>query len=281
MTTAQNLVGCAGNRSEAEIILASLLGRPRNQLYTTEIHVPPAIEDRFFELLEKRKTHIPLQYLLRNQPFLDFDLVVDERVLIPRFETEELVARIFSKIKKPEILFDIGTGSAAIAIALARHYPAATVIATDISTPALEVAAINIARYGLQNRIRLYAADLFNFPGHQEFRTRVDLIVSNPPYIRSGELNRLMTEVRDYEPLIALDGGPDGLTIIRPLIQRAPDFLKPGGLVAIEIDPGLVPAITTLAKDTPVIEKDFSGLDRYLFFHARRYSAETFLEGAP
>jgi len=231
--------------------------------------------------LEKRQTGIPLQYLLGTQPFLDVELAVDDRVLIPRFETEDLVTRIFSKVPNPDVIIDIGTGSGAIAIVLARHYARATVIATDISQPALAVARTNIIRYGLQNRIRLHRADLFNFPGSEDFRTRVDLVVSNPPYVRTGDIKRLMAEVRNYEPRIALDGGPDGLAVIRPLLERAPDFLKPDGLVALEIDPGLVPAIMPLTRAAPVFEPDVSGLDRYLFVRRHQCRAETAAGGTP
>jgi release factor glutamine methyltransferase len=272
MKSARSLLQLTRSHAEADIILAALLDLPRSRLYTDDITVPRAIEEKLFQLLAKRQTHTPLQYLTRTGYFMDLQLFVDERTFIPRPETEELVERIFSRLPHAALIFDIGTGSAAIAIALALHYRPAKVIATDISEPALAVARLNIARHDLNDRITVHRASVFNFPDNERYRHRVDLIVSNPPYIRTDAIPGLMAEVRDYEPRIALDGGPDGLQIMKPLIERAADFLKPTGLLALEIDPGLVPSIEAIAPAPPVFEHDLFGHDRFMFLQPARNS---------
>lgn len=176
----------------------------------------------------------PFAYVAGWAPFRSARLAVDSRVLIPRPETEQLVDEVLRVAVPPgwrgEIL-DIGTGSGCIAIALALERPDARVLATDISADALAVAGENVRRHGVAGRVRLEQADLLGSAAPRS----MDLVVSNPPYVSSGEMAALPTAVREWEPFIALDGGPDGLREIRRVIAAARCVLRPGGWLWMEI----------------------------------------------
>ncbi len=258
-------------RPDAEYLLMHLLGARRHELYS-ELPVPSRTAGRFRRLVAHAEAGEPVQYLTRSAPFLDFDVHVDHRVLIPRPETEEMVVRALSRIRsgcEPQTasrkLFavDYGTGSGCIAIALARALPDARILAVDASRTALAVAAQNVARHGLASRVRLARARNIEERVLSRLRGRLDLLISNPPYVPTSRLARLSRAVR-REPRLALDGGPKGASIVAMLLTFGPDLLKPGGLLAVEIDATHDAVVRRLAPDVE-IEHDLAGKTRYAF----------------
>ena len=267
------LSGTAGSisRPDAEYLLMHLLAARRHELYSG-LTVPSRTADRFRRLVARAKAGEPVQYLTRSAPFLDFDVHVDRRVLIPRPETEELVSRALARIRSGCELqavgcklsaLDYGTGSGCIAIALARAFPEAKVLAVDASKAALVVAAQNVARYGLAGRVRLAQMRTLDEPVLVRLRGRLDLLISNPPYVPTSRLARLDRNVR-REPKLALDGGPKGANIVAMLLARGPALLKPGGLLAIEIDSTHETVVRKL-EPAAEIERDLAGRIRYAF----------------
>jgi release factor glutamine methyltransferase len=222
--------------------------------------VTPEQESRFTELTARRAAHYPLPYLTGRAEFYGLDLWVTPEVLIPRPETELLVDLALAQ--QPASVVDVGTGSGCVAIALAVHLPRAFVYAIDVSSAALAVARGNAERHGVADRVRLIAGDLLT-P-----RPRlVDLVVSNPPYVSADEWATLPQSVRDYEPRLALDGGPDGLAVIQRLLSEAPAVLRPGGVLLLEIGAGQADAVKYLAQTafpqaSMRIHPDLAGRDR-------------------
>jgi release factor glutamine methyltransferase len=260
-------------KSDAEYLLMHLLRVPRHELYLGS-RVTASTASKFSRLVARARAGEPVQYLVGSAPFLDFDVRVDRRVLIPRPETEELVARAIVRLQaglklqavghKP-LVVDFGTGSGCIAIALARALPAADVLAVDASKPALAVARMNVARFGLKKRIRLAQARTIDQPALARLRGRLDLLISNPPYVPTRRLARLDRAV-GREPRLALDGGPKGANIVAMLLAQGPELLKPGGLLAVEIDATHEAVIRKLAPRAE-IERDLAGRTRYAFLY--------------
>jgi len=188
-------------------------------------------------LILRRLANEPIQYIAGEQEFYGLALLVTPAVLIPRPETEVLVDAVLAELDSAAALriLDVGTGSGAIAIALAHHLTQAHVTAVDLSAPALEVAAANAMRHELGSRIRFVESDLLDAIGSEE---RFDAIVANPPYVPTGDREALHPQVRDFEPAAALFAGGDGLDVYRRLVPQARAALKPGGLLAVEIGHG-------------------------------------------
>jgi release factor glutamine methyltransferase len=191
------------------------------------------------QLFSQRARGIPLQYLTGIQEFWGLEYVVTPDVLIPRPETEILVEEVIRLVKDRQRsgtsrLVDLGTGSGCIAIALAKFLPGVEILATDISGDALTIARRNARRLGVDQQITFVKGNLFE-PLKKRSAGQADMIISNPPYIPSDELQTLATEVKDHEPRIALDGGPDGLDLCRRIIQEAPNHLDSGGILVMEI----------------------------------------------
>lgn len=235
--TAQYLLkkGSEFPRLDAEVLLAHALGCRRIELYTR--YEETATEDarqRFRELVRRRVEGCPVAYLVGRKEFFSLSFEVSPAVLIPRPESEFVVLeclRLAKEISEPRIL-DIGTGSGNLAIAVAVHHKTALVTAIDKSEAALELAARNAQRLGVAPRIRFLAGDLFSPLAEDE---RFDFILSNPPYIASEDLPQLAQGVRDYEPRLALDGGPGGYAVLDRLLAEAKTFLNPGGHLIVEI----------------------------------------------
>lgn len=253
-------------RLDAEILLAHILGVSRAGLLTRLAEpVPHSAQARFEELIERRQTLVPIAYLTHEREFYGLALYVDERVLVPRPETELLVELALELARHhphfPRLnIADIGTGSGAIAIAVAATLPEAQVTAVDLSANALEVARINIERHGLAERIRLIQGD-----GLQPLTEPIDLLLSNPPYTILQEVDE---NVRLHEPHLALDGGIDGLDLIRVLLADAPRHLKSGTLL-VEIGAWQGAAVRALAEQAfpgaqVKVHRDLAGLDRVL-----------------
>ena len=243
----------------AEILLAHLLKTTRLELY---LHFEKPLNEgeivAFRELIRRRLNREPIQHITGSQEFWSMDFAVDPRVLIPRPETEVLVEQAVSLYKGGELpggehpkVLDLGTGCGALAIAVAREIPGASIWASDISEDALAVARVNARRHGTADRIRFSRGDLFEFD--RTLCASFDLILSNPPYVSAGEFGSLPPEVRDFEPREALDGGEGGLDCIRTIIRQAPDNLNASGWLILEMDPRQMPEALEL----------ISGDDRY------------------
>jgi release factor glutamine methyltransferase len=222
-------------RNEIELLVMSVCGLKKIDLILKSDE--KISEDdllKIKELIKKRVKGIPLQYLLGNQEFMGLNFVVTEDVLIPRQDTEILVEEIISRYKNESNLkvLDIGTGSGAISISLAKFLKKAQVFSIDISKEALTVAKLNAKKNKVSEQITFIESNLFeNLTVEESF----DIIVSNPPYIPSKDILELQREVKDYEPMLALDGGEDGLDYYREITKKCVDHLKKDGLLAYEI----------------------------------------------
>ncbi len=255
-------------RIDAEIMLAHILGCQRIDLYLRHDQPVEAGElGRFKPLLQRRRDRCPVAYLLGEKEFWSLNIKVTPDVLIPRPETECLVETVLARYAQDTELrvLELGTGSGAIAIALAAERPHWTILATDISADAISIARGNAGRHNVDRRIEFRQG--FWFQALDKGPRRFHLIVSNPPYIASRELTGLAPEIRKHEPIQALDGGPDGLDCLRHIIDESPDHLAPGGSLALEIgsDQGAAVRQAGRARGTYAdveIFKDYSGLDR-------------------
>jgi release factor glutamine methyltransferase len=260
-------------RLNAELLLARSLNLGREEFYA-RLHDPLKESER--EILEKmvqrRISGEPLQYILEHQEFWSIDLKVDPRVLIPRPETEVLVEQsllILSEIslKRTPSVLEIGTGSGAIAIALAKELNNIFLVATDVSRDALMLAKENARSAGAEDQINFVNGDLFG-PLHPRKGTPpFDLILSNPPYIIRRKINTLAKEVKDYEPRIALDGGEDGLAFYRRIIPEAPLHLRGGGWLLLEVALGQSGIVSEMIEEEgnflkPGFIPDLSGIGR-------------------
>lgn len=251
-------------RLDAELLAGHVLGLSRAAITAhPERELTPKELTRYRDLLARRAAREPLPYIVGHREFYGLDLAVDSRVLIPRPETELLVdhaLRFARRAGRPLAVADVGAGSGAIAVALAVHLPDATVYALDTSPGALAVTARNAARHAVQDRVHCVSSDLL-----AGLPAPVDLIVANLPYVAAAEWPSLPPEVREWEPRPALDGGPDGLDVIRRLLAQAGAFLRPGAALLLEIGAGQGEAALTLARahlaDVKLIA-DYAGLDR-------------------
>jgi release factor glutamine methyltransferase len=263
-------------RLQVELILAHVLRMPRLKLYlefNRTLSDSEVAEAR--KLVTARGHREPLQQLLGSTSFCGLEIEVNQDVLIPRPETEALAERSWRLLQRqssPSQALDLCTGSGCLAIAIASHCEGATVHATDISLEALAVARRNVERHSLQNRIALFQGDLFqSLPRNSQY----GLIVSNPPYIPSGDIPALQPEVRDHEPMLALDGGIDGLTIIRQIEAEAPNHLVAGGWLLMELSDGQGNPVRELFSRAPwtevSVEKDFSHRERILIARMQNF----------
>ena len=260
-------------RLDAEILLAHSLGLNRIDLYLRYDQPLDADElAAYRQIVKRRAAREPVAYIVGRREFWGLDLKVGPQVLTPRPDTERLVevalALLASMADRSVVrVLDLGTGSGCIALALAHSFPPAQVVATDISRPALGVARGNVAHHGLEDRIQLVAGKgvAMFAPSH----TRFDLIVSNPPYIPTAEIERLEPEVRDYEPRGALDGGGDGLAAYRRIIPAAAGLLRAGGQLMVEIGWDQREAVMRLARQSGHYRQiecfaDYGGNDRVM-----------------
>ncbi len=257
---------------DAEVILCNLLDFDRIQLYIyPEREISQEICRKYWDMIALRKSHMPIQYITRRQEFMGMDFYVDERVLIPRGDTEILVeealARYLQDYKGREIsLLDIGTGSGAIAVSLARLIEASTVYAIDISPDALAVAEKNAEALGVKERLHFRLGNLYEGISSDGLTKAFDFILSNPPYIPQLVVEGLAAQVKDFEPHLALSGGEDGLDYYRQIVAEAHSYLKPCGWLMLEIgyDQGEAVKALLLKQDFQEVRiiKDLAGLDR-------------------
>jgi release factor glutamine methyltransferase len=258
--------GFENARLEAELLLAGTLGLKRLDLYLQfDRPLSPAELAAFRSRLRRRARREPLQYIDGTAAFRELLLKVDGRVLIPRPETEELVQAVLDVVRGRQGLeaVDVGTGSGAIALALATEGPFARVVATDLHPEALALARENLDACAPDAPVELRRGDLLE-PVRGE---RFDVVVSNPPYVREDERPALDPQVRDWEPASALFAGDDGLEVIRRLVAEAPGVLKAGGLLAMEVGAAQGPAAAALIREdgrygAPRVLPDLAGRDR-------------------
>ena len=263
--------GIPNPRLDAEVLLGHLLEKSRLQLY---LHFEmPVFQEHltlFRELIKKRIARTPVSYLTNRKEFMSLDFYVDERVLIPRPETEQLVETILTtKTGDSQRLLELGTGSGVIATSLAVQHPEWEIVATDISEPALAVAQKNAKTHACAAQIAFLSGDLFEPIDAISTNgdTRFDWIVCNPPYIKNTERDTLSPDVRDYEPEVALFAGDDGLAVIRRLIAEAPKYLAPNGKLILEIGATHADAVRTLLEAessyaTYELFKDYAAKER-------------------
>jgi release factor glutamine methyltransferase len=254
-------------RQDAEWLLASVLGLERFALYLDPGRELSAAEARRYRaLVGRRGERVPLQYLLGFEDFHGLRLAVTPAVLVPRPETEGLVQWALEILRDEPAAFiaDIGTGSGAIACALAKSLAALRVLAVERSVAALAIALLNVRTLGLSGRVKLVAGDLLEPFGS----VRLDLVIVNPPYVPSAVLASLPPEVSVFEPREALDGGPDGMAVIRRIIRGAPSVLKPGGRLMMEIGEEQAGPLASLmaAEGFTGIQarRDLAGRERYI-----------------
>jgi len=252
-------------RVEAEILLTHVLGISRSALLThPERLLTTAQLSRYQALVEEREQGFPLPYLTGVAAFYGLDIEVTPDVMIPRPETEVLVELALEH--RPATVIDVGTGSGCIAVALAKNLPDVTVYAIDISRPALVVARSNAERHGVEYQIQFIVGDLLD-----RRPAPVDLIVSNPPYVSADEWASLPPAIRYHEPRLALDGGPDGLEVIRRLLSQAEALLGPRGALLVEIGADQGRDVRDIAQTafpedgtTIRVHPDLAGRDRVL-----------------
>jgi release factor glutamine methyltransferase len=230
-------------RTDAELLLLYVLEKNKAWLIAHGDELLSSdLSSSYFELLERRRRGEPIQYITGETEFYGLPFHVTPDVLIPRPETEHLVEKVLglaANFSTPRIV-DVGTGSGAIAVALAHHLPQAAITAIDLSASALAIARANAKRNGVA--IRFLEGNLLAPVADEQF----EIVVSNPPYVPASDRESLAVEVRDYEPALALFAGDDGLEVYRRLIPHARAALKPGGLLALEIGHGQRDAVAAL-----------------------------------
>jgi release factor glutamine methyltransferase len=246
--------GIESPKIDAQVLLAHVLGCKKVDLLVNFDQQPPeADRNRFKELIQRRIAGWPVAYLVGTRDFYLLTFEVTPAVLIPRPETETLVAEAlaFLKPKVAPAVLDVGTGSGCIGVSVAHQKKDSHVTAIDVSPDALEVAKRNAAKAGVADRVTFLQGDLFApLPAGATF----DLIASNPPYIAAAEFAGLQAEVRDHEPRAALDGGADGLAFYRRIAAAVGPFLKPGGKLLLEIGSTQDEAVRGLLAGQPDLE---------------------------
>lgn len=267
LQSAQALLQASGSEdpcANSQFLLAHVLGVSRTWLEAFGQEPVPEDKQRMFDaLLARHAQGEPLAYIVGFQPFCGMDIAVSPAVLIPRPETEDLVdlaCRAFAPQSAIRIL-DLCTGSGCIALALARAFKQARVTASDVSSAALQVARANAHTYQLETRIQFVQSNLF-----ERLEGPFDLIVSNPPYIPSGDIPALAREVQ-REPALALDGGADGLQLTRQILDALPRFAAPGCVLGLELCLGQPAGVAQAlcARDWQAeVKKDIFGIDRFV-----------------
>lgn len=255
-------------RLDVEILLQKALGGV-DRLYihlnlSKELEIEQ--EEIFLRFIEERLKGRPIAYIVNNREFMGLDFYVKEGVLIPRPDTEILVEEIIELCKGKDDLdiLDIGTGSGAITVSLAKYIEKSRLTSLDISEIALEIAKKNAKSNGVIDKINFIKSDLFQ----QIVGTNLkfDIIVSNPPYIRKRDIDELHTQVKDYEPYNALEGGIDGLDFYRNITEQSKNYLKPGGILAYEVGHDQAEEVVKIMQNNGYnkiyIKKDLQGIDR-------------------
>ncbi len=259
-------------RLDAEVLLRHVIQIDKAQLYLrVDETLEAEAEHRFWELLERRARREPVAYITGRKEFWSLDFSVTPDVLIPRPETESLVEVALERMRTLRNsrvkIVDLGTGSGVIAVCLAKELSQAQISAVDLSSAALQVARANGERHGVANRIRFLHGDLFA-PLVAE-RASFDLVIANPPYVCGRDLTKLEAEIREWEPMVALDGGQDGLEFYRRIATQCSDYLTARGEVLLEIGDRMGEAVAQLFAnaggfEAPALWRDYAGKDRVI-----------------
>jgi release factor glutamine methyltransferase len=261
MTIAQALA-LHDHKHEALLLLYHVTGfNPTYLRLNDEQVLDPACAERYLSLLAQRRSKIPLQYILGCWDFCGLTFATDPRALIPRAETELLAEAVLKR--SPTRILDLCTGSGCLAVTVAKTLTDAAVVAADICPQALSLARQNAQAFNVSDRITFVQSDLFD--GLTAAKNEpFDVIVSNPPYIPTADLDGLQAEVKNHEPRLALDGGADGLTLYKRLIPQSLAFLRPDGLLALEV--GDAPSVADLMRQAGFCDiqilHDYAGLPR-------------------
>lgn len=262
------LNGLNSPQLDAEVILSHVLNRDKIYLYINrDMELENSILENFFKMIERRKNGEPVQYIVRKQEFMSLDFIVKPGVLIPRGDTEILVEETLENMKemKNPVIVDVGCGSGAIAVSIAKYRPDALVYAIDKMDTPIRVTEINAEKNGVLDRVHSIKSDLLSSLDKDLYNS-IDVLVSNPPYIREKVIPTLMREVKDYEPLVALSGGRDGLYFYREITIQSLKFIKSGGFIAFEIgyDQGedVINILRENGFSNVYCKKDLSGNDR-------------------
>jgi release factor glutamine methyltransferase len=258
-------------RLSAELLLSHVLGLRRIDLYVQFSRVVEKEQlTRLRELTKRAGLHEPVAYLVGRTEFYSLEIEVTRDCLIPRPETELLVQRTIEFLRTregPQYVCDLCAGSGCIAVAVAKNVKDAKVVGADISAAALAVAARNVAKHQLQDRVQLYCGDLFDALVPHVDVTSFDVVASNPPYVSTADYEKLDKNVKDYEPKEALLAGPEGLDGYRRILERIDPFLKSGGGLFFEISYAQGQSVPQLVEQTGLfsdvkVEKDVHGNDR-------------------
>ncbi|MHB8882772.1 MAG: peptide chain release factor N(5)-glutamine methyltransferase [Thermodesulfovibrionales bacterium] len=265
--------GIDDSPADAEVLVLHCAGLDRLTAYTDNPEVGTQLFAKIKRLTGRRARGEPLQYIVGHVTFCGLELAVGRGVLIPRPETELLVEEAVKTLKQqaagaaPVSILDLCTGSGCIALALAREFPEAEVVGIDLSVKALRYAGRNAAANGIRT-VDFRRGSLFGPLNKDLRRMRFDLITANPPYISSAEIPGLQREVRDWEPVTALDGGADGLDLYRGILAEAGGYLKPEGALVMELGYGQAASVADLARERGFraigTVRDFAGIERIL-----------------
>jgi release factor glutamine methyltransferase len=257
-------------RTNAELLLGAVLDVPKIELYLNRNFIlTPQQIDQYNQFLQERIAGRPLQYIIGSTEFFGLEFKVNGSVLIPRPETETVVEEVIQRLKNhpsPKII-DIGTGSGAIAVSLAKNLKNAAVFATDISPDALLVAKENARMNQVENQIEFLHGDLFEPLRNKQLEGQIDCIASNPPYVNQDEFDQLPKEVRDFEPVVALKSDQEGMSFHKRIIEGAVDFLKRDGILALEVGLGQAKQVAEFVVEIDKfkhieIKKDLGGIER-------------------
>jgi release factor glutamine methyltransferase len=266
--------GVQSARADAEWLLAHVQGVPRGRLLSEAGRPLVALDaDRYTMLLARRASREPLQHILGTQAFRDISVQVGPEAMVPRPETEILVEWALALLPGTvaPVVVDVGTGSGCIACAIATERPSARVLALELSPAAVRLARTNVTTLGLEARVTVVESNLFAALG----TLRADLIVANPPYLSSAVIPTLPPEVSRFDPRLALDGGADGLAVIRRIVEEAPGRLVPGGILVLETAGGpATGAVAGLLRASGFadvqVRVDLAGVERFVAGSARR-----------
>ena len=263
--------GIENPRVDAEILLSLALGIHKDRLlFQLDSRLDQEELERATEFVDERARRIPLQHIVGTVEFMGLEFLVRPGVFIPRPETEFVVVealKLLEHVAAPVVL-DLCTASGVIGVSIAVEKTSAVVHAADVSHAATDLAAANALKHGVQGRVFLHLGDLFAADGLEPLRAKIDLITANPPYIPSADIATLEPEVSAHEPILALDGGSDGLVLLRRILREGLPFLKAGGWFVIEIGAGQAEAAGEAAHSAGLVGirtvPDLAGIERVL-----------------